>query len=85
MLNSPFVMNRARAAAKHLLGTQEVSQEERLRHVDLSALGRLPYATEWEHLQQVTSKVSAVDTSQIEIWSQIYQALFASIDFRYVE
>ena len=85
MLNSPFVMNRARAAAKHLLGTQEVSQEERLRHVYLSALGRLPYATEWEHLQQVTSKVSAVDTSQIEIWSQIYQALFASIDFRYVE
>jgi hypothetical protein len=45
----------------------------------------LPYATEWEHLQQVTAKVSAVDTSQIEIWSQIYQALFASIDFRYVE
>ncbi|MEO1993036.1 MAG: DUF1553 domain-containing protein, partial [Pirellulales bacterium] len=85
MLNSPFVMNRAHSAAENLLKKQGLSRKERLRHVCLSTLGRVPHKNEWGHLKEVVSGMSAEEYSEPELWAIIYQAFFSSIDFRYLE
>jgi hypothetical protein len=78
-LNHPFVRERAAAAATRLC--QQVPVEQRLQTAYLITLGRPP--TERE--AAIAFKALAGDKKDLpEAWTEIFHALFASVDFRYV-
>jgi hypothetical protein len=82
-LNSPFVIEQARQAAKALLALA-LDDRMRLDRAYRIALGRLPMEREREIVQQFLAGKTTPEQRQAG-WERVYQALFASIDFRYVE
>jgi hypothetical protein len=80
LLNHPFVLAQSRRAAERALASS-AGDEERLADVFRSTLGRAPNdrerAASLRHLADAGDRVEAL--------SQLYQSLFASIDFRYLE
>jgi hypothetical protein len=81
LMNSPFLMEQARHAAKAALASS-VGDENRVERAYRVTLGRLPTPREKEiALEAVSGKMNA---EQLAAWERLYQALFASIDFRYV-
>jgi hypothetical protein len=82
-LNSPFVMEQAREAAKAALADPKPSDEARVHRAYRTALGRLPTERETKiALAAVAGKTKPEE--RLAAWERLYQALFASIDFRYV-
>ncbi len=94
MMNSEFVIQQARDAAAKLRAAEYASDEERVRAAYLNALGRLPSEAEitrmTAYLEQrhqgiiLQNTVSAAKAADQEAWSNLYQALFACAEFRYV-
>jgi hypothetical protein len=83
LLNHPFVGTSARQAAQHWLARSSLGPDELLDFVYRLALGRAPTAEE----QRVSRiHLTTGDTvGDVEAWTQLWHALFASLDFRYVE
>jgi hypothetical protein len=77
LLNHPFVVAQARAAAERTLALPE---SDRLPAAFRRTLGRAPSAGERE---KGLAFLGAAPS--LEAWAQLYQALFACVDFRYVE
>jgi hypothetical protein len=75
--NHPFVIEQAGAAAKQVDGDEAAA----LEHAYQVCLGRSPTPAEsklaLDYLARATDKQRA--------WTQVYQAIFASIDFRYLD
>jgi hypothetical protein len=82
LMNSPFVADQAKQAATRLL--KEQSPESRLDELYQSALGRLPRADERQlaiaHLASFQGK-----DAESAGWASICHALFACIDFRFID
>ncbi|MGV3773194.1 MAG: DUF1553 domain-containing protein [Verrucomicrobiales bacterium] len=80
LLNHPFVRAQARGAAERLLAMDVKSDQEQIVHAYRATLGREPSRTEIElarrRLQNGNSE---------EGWVDLFHALFASAEFRYVE
>jgi Protein of unknown function (DUF1549)/Protein of unknown function (DUF1553)/Planctomycete cytochrome C len=78
LMNSKFVLEQAKHAAEKLLKEGEASEQERIIKVYRETLGRAPSAEELkrsaEYLKSGEDKTA---------WSRLYQALFASAEFRY--
>ncbi|MES2790788.1 MAG: DUF1553 domain-containing protein [Planctomycetota bacterium] len=88
LMNSPFVQEQARLAAVRLLRDVPDNETGRVDLVFRRLLGRFPTATErTTALKYVETDASAADfkQQQTQRWSQLVQALFASVDFRYVD
>jgi hypothetical protein len=83
LLNSPFVMEQARRAAQAALALT-VDDEARLTRAYRTALGRLPTERERDVVTRFLSGKATSEQRQAG-WERVYQALFASIEFRYVE
>jgi hypothetical protein len=83
LLNSPFVMEQARQAARVVLVVNG-DDEAKLTRAYRTALGRLPTEREREIVSRFLSAKTTPEQRQA-CWERVYQALFASIDFRYVE
>ena len=84
LLNGPFVMDRARAAAARLPENPAVPDAATVDRVFLVTLGRSPRPAERERvLAELTAADGAVPRR--EAWERIFQALFGCIDFRYLE
>ncbi len=81
LMNSPFVMEQARHAAKAALA-RPGDDAARLEHAYRTALGRLPMDRERELALAFMAGRTAAERQAA--WEQLYQALFACIDFRYV-
>ncbi len=91
MLNSPFVMEQAQAAAQRALAMDGVTDEERLEWAFRESLGRLPSpeertiavaavaVPEGEGLNPATAE------DRVATWEQLFQALFGCVDFRYLD
>lgn len=80
MLNSPFVMEQARAAAERALAREDASDEERIVLAFRESLGREPTEAEAAiALQSVCDK-----EDRVAAWEQLFQALFGCLDFRYL-
>jgi hypothetical protein len=79
LMNSPFLMDQARHAALALLALPNLSDAQRVERAYRTALGRLPTAKERE------IAVKFLASGGKATWERLYQALFASVDFRYVE
>jgi hypothetical protein len=78
LMNSPFVLERAKHAADKLLASGELTEMERISRAYRETLGRAPTA---EELKWSSEYMQAGDDQAA--WSRLYQALFASAEFRY--
>lgn len=83
-MNNPFVMEQAGKAAERLLGQPTDSSEigDRLESAYRWALGRSP--TSEERVQTEAFFTEGAFSSEKAAWSALFQALFASAEFRYV-
>ena len=85
LMNSPFVMDESRDAARELLAQPDLIDEQRVVAAYRTTLGRQPTARERDiALRIVTPSAENTVPSPIA-WERLFQALFASVDFRYVE
>ena len=80
MMNNPFVFEQAKHAAARLLAEDHLSDDARITRAYRLTLGRDP--TEGE--RAVAAKFLAGGDPK-DAWATLFQALFASADFRYVE
>lgn len=84
MMNSPFVMAQAESAAARLLKEEPSADDsDRLDFAYRRALGRLP--TDRERDLALNYLKRHRDLPAKTAWGTLFQALFASIDFRYIE
>jgi hypothetical protein len=81
LMNSPFVLEEARHAAKAALASPG-PDEARVERAYRAALGRLPTARERELALACVGGAS--EEERVTAWERFYQALFACLDFRYV-
>jgi len=86
LMNNPFVIEQSGLAAKRLLGeTRQSVATERLRLAYLKTLGRNPTEEETRlalsYLAQFGDKT---DEREQDAWTSLFHALFASLDFRYI-
>jgi hypothetical protein len=82
-LNHPFVLEQARRAARNeplVAGTQT----ERVRQAFVRCLGRAPTAGEASVCARHLAEAESGEEAQREAWSRIYQSLFGSADFRFL-
>jgi hypothetical protein len=79
-LNNPFPIEQGKASAERLLGEKRTADERITRAYRLT-LGRAPTAGE----REVTAKHLASQNDEKEAWAAVFQAMFASGDFRYVD
>jgi hypothetical protein len=81
MLNHPFVLEQAKAAAEKLVAMKGTN-EERITAAFRNTLGRAPTAAEME---KCAKYISDATTQPLEAWTQLQHTLFACLDFRYVD
>ncbi len=85
LMNSPFVMDESRDAARELLAQPNLTDKQRVESAYRQTLGRQPTARERDiALRIVTPSAENTVPSPIA-WERLFQALFASVDFRYIE
>ena len=85
LMNSPFVMDESRDAARELLAQPDLTDKQRVESAYRQTLGRQPTARERDiALRIVTPSAENTVPSPIA-WERLFQALFASVDFRYIE
>ena len=85
VLNGPFLMDAARAAAERTLSRPAARDGERLDVAFREAVGRPPSTGERE-AALATLGVSEDDPAKrLAAWERIHQALFGSIDFRHLD
>ena len=81
LMNHPFVVEQSNLAAKRLLA-EPGDDRAKIERAYWSTMGRAPTSGEREvALRFVTEKNGG---NREEVWGQLYQALFASVDFRYL-
>ncbi|GDY20903.1 xanthan lyase [Verrucomicrobiota bacterium] len=87
LMNHPFVMEQAQLAAKRLLAEPLPDDAARVARASRLALGRPPSAGELQIATRFLPAESAgtTEAARLNGWAQFYQALFASLDFRYVD
>ena len=83
MLNSPEIRNDAQAAAAEFLRQSSGSAlSQQVVDLYLTCLGRYPTPSEAEAVQTYVRQ--SADTAA-QTWEAVFQALFASVDFRYID
>jgi hypothetical protein len=87
LMNHPFVVEQAKLAAKRALATSDRTDDARITDAYRTTLGRPPSARERELARQFVASGAigaSTPTLQPESWALFYQALFACVDFRYL-
>jgi hypothetical protein len=85
LMNHPFVMKQARRAAERVLDEGGADDANRIEQAYLVTLGRPPSTGERTLASRFIRQTDPNDKEQrIEAWTQFFQALIASIDFRYL-
>ena len=81
LMNSPFVIQQAKAAAKRILSDGvEMSNREKLERASFLVYGRTLYEKEEELF---LSQLESLD-DQEKAWEMIFHSMFCSVDFRYL-
>jgi hypothetical protein len=87
LMNHPFVIEQARRAAERALAVPGLDDARRISRAYRVALGRLPAPRERELARQfvtVEASEGPNEAQRLEAWAQLYQSLFACVDFRYI-
>jgi hypothetical protein len=82
LMNNPFPVEQARAAAARLLAENHPTDDARLTRAYRLALGRAPTDGERRAALRFLANQSGDPRAA---WATVFQAVFASADFRYVE
>jgi hypothetical protein len=84
LMNSPFVMDQARHAARRLLGEAR-DDEERMTLLYRRTLGRPPSLAEKTATMQFLrhSATGTNEQAELNAWAALCQAVFGSVDFRF--
>jgi len=80
LMNNPFVQQQARAASARFLADKAPGDEEKIDHAYRLALGRSPTVREKQIILDFIRQAGDPQTA----WTQVFQSLFASLDFRYL-
>jgi hypothetical protein len=80
LMNHPFVREQARFTAERLLSEKLPDDDARLQRACRLALSRAPTAGE----ASVAKKCLRGEADAVAAWTDVFHALFASPDFRYV-
>ncbi|MBI2481944.1 MAG: PSD1 domain-containing protein, partial [Planctomycetia bacterium] len=80
LMNHPLVMIQSEAAAERLLSRKELTSLQRIDRAYEQVLGRLPNEREADLAARFVG-----DSVQPARWGLLYQTLFQSLDFRYVQ
>jgi hypothetical protein len=83
LLNNPFVLEQSESAARRLLGG--VRAEERMRRAWLVTLGREPNPEEARAAARHLELAALEEVDEKEAWAELFQGLFGSVDFRYID
>jgi hypothetical protein len=81
LMNNPFVRQQAEFAATRLLEEQSANNDTRVKYAYQLTLGRNPTLEE----QQIILSFLKEDKNPGRAWTQVFQGLFASLDFRYLD
>lgn len=86
MMNHPWVMEQSQSAAQKLLAQKLADDRARIAHAYRLVLGRAPTDGEVALALKFLPAESAASEAakRTEAWGRFYQALFASVDFRYL-
>ena len=84
LMNNPWVLQQADYAAESLLDLPHLDDARRIQLVVTAAFGRPPTGSESESLLVFVGSENDDKTPRKQKWSQLIQALFGSVDFRYV-
>ena len=86
MMNHPWVMEQSQSAAQKLLAEKLADDRERVARAYRLVLGRAPTDGEVTVALKFLPAESAASEAakRTEAWGRFYQALFASVDFRYL-
>ena len=85
MLNSPQVLATAESAAKSFLGqygNESTPVSKMIQQAYIRCIARPPTIVEREQLEAFL--MNREDDS-VEAWTAVFQALFASVDFRFID
>ncbi|MFK7770175.1 MAG: DUF1553 domain-containing protein [Mariniblastus sp.] len=88
LMNNPMIIKQSKKAAKRLLARENLESKSRVEYAYRQSFGRRPTKHEVDDsLAYIESFVAASDSknAQVEAWSSFCHALFASLEFRYVE
>ena len=80
LMNNPFVKQQAKTAASRLLKEQSGNNEARAKYAYQLALGRNPNVSEESIVLEFLKSAQEDETA----WTQVFQSLFASLDFRHL-
>ena len=83
MLNNPWVIEQAEQAAIRLLEQPQWDDRQRLEWLMRATLGRPATEKELNLTLTFVESASADESAQQLKWTQVVQALFSSLDFRY--
>ena len=85
MMNHRFVRNQSKLTAEHLLSESHLTQTARIENAYLLILGRNATDSEISLSQQfLTSVTNKNQKTNADAWSQMIQAMFSTIEFRYI-
>jgi hypothetical protein len=85
LLNHPFVREQAQAAARRLLAGPDRDDPSRLNRAYQLTLGRSPSKQERALARSHIAAMSDSAGGREEAWTELFHALFASADFRYLD
>ena len=79
MLNSSFIKENSTSASKTIMMSENISTSK-IEKAYKIVLGRLPTAKE----NQIIEKYLSSEEDESKAWTNVFQSLFSSIDFRFV-
>ena len=84
LMNHQFVLENARQAAHRLLTDPATNASSRIDRAYRLALGRPASEGERRAIEKYLNAAGNGDLEQQNAWAHVFQVLFASTDFRYV-
>jgi hypothetical protein len=88
LMNNPLVIEQSRKFATRLLSRTEMSDRQKIELAYRQSLGRRPTQDELEqtlgYLNEFTA-ASTADDPRLAAWTSVCHAIFASLDFRYID
>ena len=81
-MNNPQVIKQAKALSSTLLENKDLNDQQRIRNLFMTTLGRRPAETEVAGMASYLDERSTENKNRVLAWSEAVQSLFASAEFR---
>lgn len=82
LMNNPFIIEKSNEAALHLLKESKLSEIQKIESVYFQVLGRAPTPAEQSKVLSFLQEKSEKEKPQA--WALVFQAMFSTLDFRYL-